>query len=460
MNEPIKKKGEIQSPNPEKSNQLKIFGKEVSRQQLIIAMLLVLAVQGTLVRLIIPIQVNPSSWLITDPLRHWEHATAAPVFAPMRAIDPVMYQVFLSAVVRIVGDGAIRLALYTGILSAVTPWLYYLWLKELLPGRPFLALAGLLLICWLPSWIGIFSYFMTETLLLPLMGLSLWFTWRAMRADSAGNCALAVTAWLLTCMTRVVALPAFILSAVWLLRDRTSRTKRLVLLVVLSLVLLAPAALRSYQIIGIASPFGVPVVNSVYLLSGKKSVEVTFLKEDGQRKDIRFFESPSFKIDTFAPFWHWTTWREGTLRLNVDLDKGAADGLASALSSNMPDPQKAMRILLETNAYTWFAPSWPDETRRDFWFFDPSWLRWIWAPLAVAVVAANTRYSFIHRRIELLPLIVIVMVFAITFFPSAVGEGRYRKPLEGLLIANVLFLIANWRRPVEPALADGDEAQQ
>lgn len=435
------------------AEQFRIFGRVVTRHHLITALFLLLAIQASLVRIIIPFQVNPLSWLITDPLRHWEHATLSPAFAPMRAIDPVMYQLFLAAIVRVTEDGAIRLALYSGLLSAITPWLWYFWFRELLAARPYLALCGLLLIAWLPSWIGIFSYFMTETLLLPLLGFSFWLTWKAIRTGNFGAYALASTGWLLACMTRVVALPSAFFSVIWMLRDGKERRARLILLAVLSLILLVPAAWRSYVMIGIASPFGIPSINSIYLLSGKKSVEITFLKDHGQRKDCRFFESPSFLIDTFAPLAHWKTWREGTLHLTIDLDKGASHDLAAALKDNLPDAPELMRILLETDAYTWFQPSWPDETRRDFWIFDPALIRWVWAPLALVVVTINIWLACRERRIELLPLLVTVTIVLITFFPSAVGEGRYRKPVEGLLIANALFLIARFK-PAGPLAPD------
>ncbi|MEZ4537798.1 MAG: hypothetical protein R3D26_22795 [Cyanobacteriota/Melainabacteria group bacterium] len=92
-------------------------------------------------------------------------------------------------------------------------------MKEALGQDKRLALAGFAILAWLPSWIGIFSYFMPETIL-PLLGLSLWATYRAWSNSSNSRIALASLCWTLAILTKVVVLPAAIVAGFWLLADK------------------------------------------------------------------------------------------------------------------------------------------------------------------------------------------------------------------------------------------------
>ena len=77
-------------------------------------------------------------------------------------------------------------AYWTALLSLSGPWLWYRFLRELLPSRDW-ALAGWVVLAALPSWSAIYSYFMQETLMLPLLGPALWATWRCRRKARYGQ---------------------------------------------------------------------------------------------------------------------------------------------------------------------------------------------------------------------------------------------------------------------------------
>ena len=141
------------------------------------ALLYALILCGSLVRMVMPFVHNPLDHRWSDPGRWWGYTGTGVDTPPLALIDPVFYQAWLSFIAKFTLDIPVLVALYAGLLSALTPWLWYRFLRELLPGKR-RALLGWAILAWLPSWIGIYGYFMTETLLLPLLGLALWLSWR------------------------------------------------------------------------------------------------------------------------------------------------------------------------------------------------------------------------------------------------------------------------------------------
>ena len=112
---------------------------------------------------------NPLQHLWSDPLRHWSHASETLHSGPMAFFDPVGYQLWLSAVQKLTAGDPLLVALYTIALSWSAPWLWYRAFRALAISRS-LCLLGWVILTWLPSWLAIYSYFMTETLFLPLLG--------------------------------------------------------------------------------------------------------------------------------------------------------------------------------------------------------------------------------------------------------------------------------------------------
>lgn len=77
-------------------------------------------------------------------------------------------------------------------------------------------------------------------------------------------------------------------------------------------------------------------------------------------------------------------------------------------------------------------------------------MRWMWAPLALLVFLANIYYRDQLAGAEARVFAVLTAAaWALTPLAPAIMEGRYRKPVEGLLLINLLLLIA-CRRPTEP----------
>ena len=123
---------------------------------------------------------NPMENIWSDPGRYWQIEANPLDTQPITAIDPVGYQVYMGFLAKLTAGSPILVAYWTALLSLSAPWLWYRFLRELLPSRDW-ALAGWVLLAALPSWSAIYSYFMQETLMLLLLGAALWATWRCRR---------------------------------------------------------------------------------------------------------------------------------------------------------------------------------------------------------------------------------------------------------------------------------------
>ena len=114
------------------------------------------------------------------------------------------------------------------------------------------------------------------------------------------------------------------------------------------------------------------------------------------------------------------------------------------------------------------GPSWPDSDPRSRVAQIANGMRWIWAPLFLLVVILAVARPHATLKRPLLPALIVTWFFFQASSLLAVNEGRYRKPLEGLLVAQVLALLdssrmASWRfrwprrRAVSPAPAPDPE---
>ena len=83
-----------------------------------------------------------------------------------------------------------------------------------------------------------------------------------------------------------------------------------------------------------------------------------------------------------------------------------------------------------------FAQSWPETASSQWDSRLEFYSRWIWAPLILLILVFKVR-EFLRRRFELL------------FQNVATAEGRYRKPLEPLLLMNAIWIMSRqseWHR--------------
>jgi len=385
-----------------------------------------------LLRLLFPFYDSPLSHLFSDPGRHWENGQRFlnPTF--MGSGDPYLYQVFVWLLIQIKGNAAAVIPTGVGLLCAAMPYGWYRALKELLPKN--WALCGAILLALAPDMLGIYAYFMNETLLLSLSGFAFWATFRAQRKRTVAAFVLACALWLAAGFTRTVALPMGLLCllSIWLPQPR--RLLKAVLGLALLLLVMIPAGLHARANLGFFAPFGNPYLQQVYQVSGDKVIDI-----DLGPKGRYVFGSPSFYNPSFYPFSDWLTARDGTASITVDVSQGRAGWIAEKKRMAQIRTFPQWRGYWENFVYLSFAQSWPDNDRGSLSGWLSVWTRWLWFPLALAVAAGAARGGCRGRE-WLLPLCGLGVFLYLMVQQQGVMEARYRKPLDPIFLAAAVVM--------------------
>ncbi|MBV8063743.1 MAG: hypothetical protein JOY51_09110, partial [Nevskia sp.] len=310
-------------------------------------------------------------------------------------------------------------------------------LKELLPRA--WAQATAVLIGLVPGFLGIYAYFMNETLLLALTGFAFWATFRAQRKRSVRAFALACALWLACGFTRSVALPMALLCLLCLWLPQRRKLAKAAVGVVLLLALAIPAGLHGKVALGYFAPFGNLYLNEVYSRSGAKNIALDF----GPKGRYQF-GSPSFYNPSFYPFSDWLTARDGTASVTIDLSQGRRDWVAERDRVAAERTFPRWREVWENFLYLTFAEAWPDNDLRSATGYLTVWSRWLWPPLILLVAwgVAKNRY---RGREWLLPASALGMFFYLLVQRESVMEGRFRKPLDPIFVASAVVML--YRRP-------------
>lgn len=427
----------------------KLFDPSLSpRSRLLRALLLALLTLACGYRIGLVFQYNPLGDIWSDPARHWYLGVRPLDTQPMAAIDPIGYQIYVGVLAKLTVHSPLLVAYWTALLSLSGPWLWYRYLRELLPSRDW-ALAGWVILAALPSWSAIYSYFMQETLVLPLLGAALWATWRCRRKRDTRSFLLAVAVWMFAGLTRGICIPLGAVAMTWIWLAQEDKLKKAVFSIAILLAVLGPLAGRSWSLARLVSPHGIGQLAHLYYRAGVASMEIEFTRNSGRERWSYTIVSPSVNHAPLAPFSEWKGRREGRSKLLIDLDAGPRDWQAALDSLPRWDLERVTWMTYENIVQFLFAPSWPDSNLEH----DPGrtigkinyWSRWIWAPLIV-ICALATFILWRRRRERLLPALLLTFFLVHVIFPLATFEGRYRKPFEGLLIAQCLLLAAGARR--------------
>jgi len=414
-----------------------------ARTRALRAVLLLLLLVASVYRVLLVFQFNPMDSITSDAARHWHAGTHPLDTGPMAAIDSLLYGAFLSLVAKLTVGSPILVAYWTALLSLSGPWLWYRFLRELLASRD-AALLGWVLLSASPSWSAIYSYFMQETLFLPLMGAALWATWRARRKQDLGSFLVATAAWILAGLTRGFCIPLAAVAMIWLWVEQDRKLTKAVLATVLLLGTLGPLAGRSWYIARVISPQGMGALGMLGNRAGTSSFSFEFSRGGGAETWNYYFESPSAYQQPFEPFSPWRNHRMGTVHFRIDLDEGSRDWRAAMDSLPPWSLQRYVWLTSENLVYLFFGHSWPDSDFNRGVGQANRWLRWLWGPLAVACLVL-TIWTWRRQRERLLPTLLLTWLVTQGLLPLAFNEGRYRKPAEGLLIAQALVLAAGRR---------------
>jgi hypothetical protein len=244
-----------------------------------------------------------------------------------------------------------------------------------------------------------------------------------------------------------------VVATLWIWFRFPQRMKALACSVAILAFVLVPLGYRTQQFMHIFSPLGIPHLNLIYGLSGKQSVEIEYQSPQEGVGWVFGFTSPALQAAPLEPLSEWRTRREGTVKIHIDIAEGGADW-RRAMWENFPTVSRYLWMTGDNLILLFFSESWPDSSQEQTLGRINYWLRWLWLPLTVLCVAA----TFLRRRElrghYLLASLMLAWFVMQGLLPMVPNEGRYRKPFEGLLVAQ-LVLLAGVRRPT-PAATPAD----
>ncbi len=412
------------------------------RRRLFRAASLLLLAAACVYRVVLIVRWNPVDNIWSDPQRHWDQGIDTLRSDPMSMIDPILYQLYMGAFGKLTLKLRPLSAYFTSLLSLVGPWLWYRFLRELTRDRD-VSLTGWLVLAALPSWSAIYSYFMQETLMLPLLGAALWATWRARRKGDVPSFVWATAAWTLAGLTRGICFPLALVALAWTWLAGPRKVARAIPSTLLVASIFVPLSVRSYSATGMIAPHGIGTMVQLYHRSGAQEILIDFRHQGAYW--AYGFTSPALLRPPFEPFFQWRSLRTGSAKFSIDMDQGSRDWNAAMASLPPWTLRRAAWLTGENLILLFFSQSWPDTNLERAIGVANQWERWLWAPLFVAAVAFTVA-GWRRQRDWLLPALLLVWLVVQGLFPLAVNEGRYRKPFEGMLVAQCALLAAGRRR--------------
>jgi hypothetical protein len=386
-----------------------------------------------LLRLLFPCFDSPFDHLFSDPLRHWNNGARFLHPDLIGAGDPFLYQAWLAALQWLTQQSRPLIDLVSGVLCALMPYGWYRALRELLP-RDW-ALGGAIVIGLWPEGLGIYAYFMNETLLLSLTGLAFWATLRARRKADGAAFAVACVLWCCATFTRTIAGPMGLLSLAALWFTQPGKWRRLLIGLAAAGALAAPAVWHSQRVLGFMAPLGNLYLNEIYAASGNSTITI----EAAPAGDW-IFSSPSFHNPSFYPLSAWISDRSGVFRIRVDLKQGRRDWRRELARASAQRSFPRWRQRGEDLVYLLFAQSWPDNDRRSVSGWLSVWSRWLWLPL-VCLAAWGAARRWFRGWEWLLPACGLGTFLLLVLQSEDAMEGRFRKPVEPILLGAVVVML-------------------
>ena len=95
---------------------------------------------GLIIRFGTAFHFNPLDHLWSDMGLHWSNATQPLKHDPPAAFQPIMYQIWLGIIAQITAGDRLAIGIYAGLLSVLTPLIWYLFLKEFFREKPIFSL--------------------------------------------------------------------------------------------------------------------------------------------------------------------------------------------------------------------------------------------------------------------------------------------------------------------------------
>jgi hypothetical protein len=394
-------------------------------------------------RLLFPQYLSPMDHLWSDPLRHWDNAREFTQNRFFAGIDPKGYQWFLAKIYAAWEGARAPTEWAVGVQCWLTGIFWFLAARELLSQRAAI-LTGIVLSI-MPSLLVIFGYFMSETLLLTLLGMAWWLSLLTWRKRSVVLFFITIAAWWATILTRVIVLPIGLGMMVFLWWMLPHKKWTLLVAIVISLNLLHPAAEFSKERINVYTPFSYGMLNKIYVRSNHRVIEIGLPNGVGWG-----FESPTFYTKPLEPFSDYQMLRkEGSYRFVINTMNGEKDWQKAydEVSQNY-HWNDYLNSVRDNLLYTLFARSWPDSTIDEGqpWVLSAgAYNSWLWAPLILLILTGFFFAKLPPRQAVFLAATTAIFVMLVVQ-NSGIMEGRYRKPLEPMLIISVVILCTQRKR--------------
>ncbi|MGH8231814.1 MAG: methyltransferase domain-containing protein [Steroidobacteraceae bacterium] len=256
--------------------------------------------------------------------------------------------------------------------------------------------------------------------------------------------------WVAALFTRSIALPMAVvcLGTIWLWQRQ--RLAKALIAVVTFAALALPAGLHLRSTLHFFGPLGNLYLSQIYSVSGKRNIGI-----NAGALGVWGFGTPSFYNPTFYPFSSWTTDRTGTAYIRIDVSQGRATWLAEKRRMAAARSFPWWRQYQENLLYLLFGQSWPDNDPRSLSGLATVWTRWAWPPLMLLVAWGWVRGRY-HGREWLLPVCALGMLVSLALQRDGIIEGRYRKPIDPVLVAAAIVLWPRRRTPAARATSYDD----
>jgi hypothetical protein len=397
--------------------------------------------------------------VFSDPARHLDNARSFWHPGPMGCSNPFFYQLFLHIVVRLTHESPSGTLIVNAALCVLHPFVWYGFARTVMKKR-INALRFAAFLSFLPTHAAIFQYFMNETVMLPLVGASLWAASVAAKRHSALLFILATGLWTCTILTRSIGLPlAVFVMGYCLLRQLHGKLSvvvwRSILAAMASAIVgggLWIAAQHSLRILEYATPFGDNPTASLYMVSGAKVYETTYLKPRHYAYTYSF-SSPSFYLSPFYPFSEFHTIRKGTFAYTANVEMKGRDLRELYWRQLAQHMNQLPRLVFENCIFLSFGHSWPESGTGSITGLICLHERWIWLPIMLASVVGSIWFLARRRAFYLVPALAIFAVTLLYGSQVVVMEGRYRKPIEPIAALALFWLVDasdSMRRRVAP----------
>lgn len=397
--------------------------------------------------------LGPMDHVFSDPARHLDNARHFLTPGPMGCSNPYFYQLFLYVFDALFKENRILMHLLNATLSVVYPYVWYRVALKVMRRRVNALRFGVLLSV-IPTHAVIFQYFMNETVILPLIGASLWASLVAVQRRSPWAFLLATVLWTCTMLTRSIALPlAAMVSAYALFCQGSTRIRALVLRPLLAAAGAAIVAAgmwiagqHSVRIFEYASPFVDNSTNTLYMVSAAKVYETSYTKP-GHWTYTYSFSSPSLYISPLYPFKGWKSIRKGTFKYTANIDKKGQDLKELYWKQLKLHADLMPRLIYENLVVLAFGHAWPESGTDNPQGLICLYERWIWFPITLWAVVGSLWLTYRRREIRFVPVLAVFSFALLYGAQLAVMEGRYRKPIEPIMLLAVCWIAERRRSP-------------